>query len=1042
LKDLYELKETDRAKNVSHHLVDFWSIFEEGKTPNLMTTLLKPIRMQFFGTWIFMLLGELCSLLIPQVLQSFILFLGGPKTGLFGNAWFLTFTITALQISYVLTLSASKVTDRSMNQLLESLLVGAIYKKSLRLSNKSKSLFPPGKILNIIDTDVEQICESFQQMYLIVLIPFQFVLIFWFLFQLVGHAFWIGVGIVLFVSFASSLTSPYLSGFAGGISKAGDGRMGYIREMLVGIRDIKLRTLETYFSQKIAEKRTEQMGYLAKFWGTMATNRLLSSISPIIMHVAIFAVYSGLGNSMTADRIFPALLYLDMLNEPLTNVTELLSAWNEGKVSLQRVESLLLAEEGHSHFEVPSNPAHAIELQNLTVSWQTASKPDLEYDSDDEEDEEEDEENVKPFSLQELNIDIPVGSKVAIIGKVGSGKSTLLSSILRDTTIDHGHIRVRGSISYTSQQPWIMAGTIKDNITLGRSVDLFMLEKVLSLSELETDLKLFPNGYDTVLGERGINLSGGQQARLALARALYQDSDVYLLDAPLASLDAKVTAKIFQNVIKEHLQKKTVLMVTHNREFLKEFEMIIELEGGKVSHFSKATDYDPPVEIFETPSIEMNNEDDSDEDDSEVESVSDASNEMLAKEDRQTGYVGSKAYVLYLNAFGWLKVFFSAIFWTFEVGLGVFVNFWLVFWAADSEAKSNTSFYIGMYATISGVLIFFKILYPLFVYWGSYSSSIFLHGKSISSLLQAPIHFFETNPVGRVMNRMNADIRIVDRQLPDAMLYTTFSIRSLLVIIIIVCSSSLYLLVMFTGLLLLSFWIFSYFSPSNVEMKRLVALQRSPMESYISETMTGISTIRAYGLEDLVTAKVELLIDQSQAPTYLLESLSMWMEYRLGLLSTVATTVVAIMAALSQNTSPMYVATIGLALTYASDISGTIGSLLYSLGGMDACMTAVQRVIRYAYYLPQDDDYDIALHNDQWPEKGRIKFENVSMAYPTKPDVRIIKNLSFDVRPGEKIGVVGRTGSGKSTLVSSLFRLMTLTEGRILIDGVGKANLT
>jgi ABC-type multidrug transport system fused ATPase/permease subunit len=1033
---LYELKETDKANYVSHHLDAFWSNVEEGHPTSLKFTLLKPIRMQFFGTWIFMILGEICTLFIPQVLQSFILLLSGERrAGLLGNAWFLTCALTALQIFYVLTLSVSKVTDRSMNQYLESVLVGAIYKKSLRLSLESKSLFPPGKILNMIDTDVEQICESCQQMYLIVLIPFQFVLIFYFLFNLVGHAFWIGVGIVVLVSFASSFASPYISRFAGGMSMAGDGRVGLIREMLMGMRNIKLRTLEKQFSQRIAEKRTEQMGYLAKFWLTVATTRLLSSISPTIIHVAIFAVYSGLGNSMTADIIFPALLYFDMLNEPLTNVTELLSAWNEGKVSLQRVESFLLAKEGGSHSAVPPNPKNAIEFHNLTASWQTVSKPDLEYDSD----EEKDEEDVTPFSLSHLNLEIPLGSKVAIIGKVGSGKSTFLSTILHDTTIDSGHICVRGSISYTSQQPWIMAGTIKDNITLGRAVDPFKLGKVLSLCELETDLKLFPNGSDTILGEGGINLSGGQQARLSLARALYQDSDVYLLDAPMASLDAKVAAKIFQNVVKEHLEKKTVLMVTHNREFVKDFELVVELDDGKLSHFSKTKDYDPPVEIFETQSIEIEHESDSDEYDSDVE---DSSTEMLSKEDRETGYVGLMAYTLYLYAFGWLKFIFAALFWSLETGLGVFVNFWLVFWAADSQAGSKISYYIGIYVAISGAFIFFKILYPMFVYWGTYSSSIFLHEKAISSLLQAPMHFFEINPVGRIVNRMNADIRIVDRQVPDVMLYTTFNIRNLLVIIIIVCSSSFYLLAMFAGLLLISFWIFSYFSPSNVEMKRLVALRRSPMESYISETMTGMSTIKAYGLEELVIAKVELLIDQSQAPTYLLESLNMWMEYRLGLLSTTATAAVGIMAALSENTSPLYVATIGLALTYASDISGTIGALLYSLGGMDACMTAVQRVIRYAYHLPRENGGDIALTKEQWPDKGHVQFQNVSIAYPTEPEIQIIKSLTFDVLPGEKIGIVGRTGSGKSTLVSSLFRLMNLAEGRILIDGVGRNDLT
>jgi ABC-type multidrug transport system fused ATPase/permease subunit len=484
------------------------------------------------------------------------------------------FAIFGLLMLSICARSAFEMTKIKLFKDVQSFLLGALYQKSLLLSCKARLQYPPGKILNMANADTTQVIDAVTTLPQAISIPFQIILTGLFLWRLLGIAALVGLASLFVLLIAASANAGIVSKYIGEWIKWGDKRVQSIRELLVGIKIVKFQAMEDYFFAKIASARDKQVGFLKKALIFIGAIQILVGSSATVMAVLSFTIYS-LNNQMDASIIFPALLYLKSLTMPVFDFSNLLTAVLTGRIALQRIEQFLNSSEA----EKPSfedSKRGVVSLLNVTSDWSENSVQDSEKELVS---------NGEKFEMKNLTIDIPAGSLTAIVGDVASGKSSFLATILGDTNLRSGNVSVHGKVAYCSQEPWIKHGTVKENILFGAEMDETRLANVVNICSLESDFKLLSSGINTEIGEGGSNLSGGQRARIALARAIYSDADIYLLDCPLAALDAKVASQIFQNAIQGGLANKTVLFATHKRHLLSKVDKILVLKKGTIAHF-------------------------------------------------------------------------------------------------------------------------------------------------------------------------------------------------------------------------------------------------------------------------------------------------------------------------------------------------------------------------------------------------------------------------------------------------------------------------
>ncbi|KAI8914227.1 P-loop containing nucleoside triphosphate hydrolase protein [Gorgonomyces haynaldii] len=843
---------------------------------------------------------------------------------------------------------------------------------------------------------------------------------------------------------ANVLLGPVIAKQFGAWFGASDKRTKMLREVFMGMRMIKFFGLEAHFEKVLASYRKVHMDAIKKIYLTLGFSQSLSELAPALMPVIAFAVFSSTG-SFQASAIFPALLLFGMISEPLAEMEQFMRIIGSGFASWKRVNEFLEAKE-IAPSEVPVKTqevvAPALRLTNVTWQYEVAPKEEDKKNKKNKKDkkEEEEVEASDPFKLEDLTMDIQKGSLVGVVGAVGSGKTTLLSGLIGQVRKTAGEAIVNGSLAYCSQTPWIVAGSVERNITFDAPVDEERLDRVVKASSLMSDLNKLKDGIKTEIGENGVNLSGGQKARVALARALYRDADIYLMDDPVAALDAQVGRQVFTRAIKQELKDKTVLFVTHQLQFLQEMDQIIVLDEGKVSEFGSFEELKSKNGVF-TKLMEgyAHEEHDHQEQDEEKEEKKEDVSKFMDDEERRKGSVEKNQYIMYLKSMGLPSMIALVVICILYLGLRIAAPYWLTLWtAAVVENPSQGTFYLIIYTTM-GLLTTFATL-GLFVITvvGALGSSIAYERGAIHGLLHSPMSFFDTQPLGRIINRLTNDVMELDITLGGMLLGASINLMELIATVVLVSISNAYILILMAFVIGILYVIFIYYQPSNRELTRLNSIKKSPYVAHISESLTGMSTLIAFGLQEESTKRFRDLIDEAIIPEFLKVSISIWLNLRLGLVSSLVTLGVVLLAAFSHNSGNLALgATVGLAITYSVQLTQKLVFFVVLVGNLEASFNAVERLDHYCndleleapHHLPDDDRLE------KWPTHGKVEFQDLQVAYPSRPDHLVIKNLSMTVQPGEKIGVVGRTGSGKSTLMTALFRVVEPHSGTVLIDG-------
>ncbi|KAH9715832.1 multidrug resistance-associated protein 11 [Citrus sinensis] len=826
-----------------------------------------------------------------------------------------------------------------------------------------------------------------------------------------------------------------------------DTRIRRTGEILTHVRTLKMYGWEQIFSSWLMETRSSEVKHLSTrkyldawcvfFWAT----------TPTLFSLFTFGLFALMGHQLDAAMVFTCLALFNSLISPLNSFPWVINGLIDAFISIRRLTRFLgCSEYKHELEQAANSPSYisnglsnfnskdmAVIMQDATCSWYCNN---------------EKEQNVV---LNQVSLCLPKGSLVAVIGEVGSGKSSLLNSILGEMMLTHGSIHASGSIAYVPQVPWILSGTIRDNILFGKNYDPQRYSETLKACTLDVDISLMVGGDMAYIGEKGVNLSGGQRARLALARAVYHGSDIYMLDDVLSAVDAQVARWILSNAIMgPHMLQKTRILCTHNVQAISAADMVVVMDKGQVkwigssadlavslySGFWSTNEFDTSLHMqkqeMRTNASSANKQILLQEKD--VVSVSDDAQEIIEVEQRKEGRVELTVYKNYAKFSGWfitLVICLSAILMQASRNGN---DLWLSYWVdttGSSQTKYSTSFYLVVLCIFCMFNSFLTLVRAFSFAFGSLRAAVKVHNTLLTKIVNAPVLFFDQTPGGRILNRFSSDLYMIDDSLPFILNILLANFVGLLGIAVVLS----YVQCRFGSS------IASYRSTSR-ELRRLDSVSRSPIYASFTETLNGSSTIRAFKSEDYFMAKFKEHVVLYQRTSYSELTASLWLSLRLQLLAAFIISFIATMAVIgSRGNLPATFSTpglVGLALSYAAPIVSLLGNFLSSFTETEKEMVSLERVLEYMD-VPQEELCGYQSLSPDWPFQGLIEFQNVTMRYkPSLPAA--LHDINFTIEGGTQVGIVGRTGAGKSSILNALFRLTPICGGQILVDGLNIIN--
>ncbi|XP_071727296.1 ABC transporter C family member 3-like isoform X2 [Rutidosis leptorrhynchoides] len=834
----------------------------------------------------------------------------------------------------------------------------------------------------------------------------------------------------------SNLAGSLQERFQNGLMKSKDNRMIETSELLRNMKILKLQGWEMKFLSKIYELRSVETIWLKKFLCTSTTIVSIFWVAPTFVAAVTFATCMLCGTQLESGKILSAIATFKILQQPIYNLPDTVSMIAQTKVSLDRITSYLNLDELDSNLvETVNSPENvAIDITNGSFSWGDQ------------------------VALSDISIKVFHGMKVAICGKVGSGKSSLLSCILGETAKVSGSVMINGTKAYVAQSPWIQSAKIEDNILFGKKMDRLRYNKVLEACALHKDLEIMPFGDQTVIGERGINLSGGQKQRLQIARALYQDADIYLFDDPFSAVDAHTGSHLFKKCILEFLESKTVLYVTHQVEFLPVADLVLVVKGGRITQAGKYNDIlDSESEFMELVgahnealsiigSLETNlesektkvTEKDTINDVESDDDTQETNRQIVQNEEREKGSVGFVIYWKYITSYykGALVpcILLAAI--IFEL-LQVAGNYWLA-WASPVSAddvapvKGPTLIIVFVGLAFGSMICIF--LRAMCLTTAGYKTANLLFNAMHLCIFRAPMSFFDSTPSGRILNRASTDQSAVDLTIPNAVGVFTFAVLQLLAVIILMSQISWQVFLVFIPVLAICIWLQQYYIPSARELARLVGVCKAPVIQHFSETLSGLMTIRSFNQAHRFQDTNMKLIDAYSRPKFHSAGAVEWLSFRVEVMSSLMFAFFLIFLLIIPN-GTIDPSIAGLAVTYGLNLNILQASVIWKLCNMENSIISVERILQYTSIISEAPLIKSKRPNEIWPQHGKVDIHDLQVRYgPHMP--LVLRGVTCTFHGGTKTGIVGRTGSGKSTLIQTLFRIVEPSRGEIFIDEI------
>ncbi|KAK0386338.1 hypothetical protein NLU13_6175 [Sarocladium strictum] len=1109
-EDLWALNKEDTTATTSEAFETQWKrqVKKRPQNPSLWKALFGAYGAPFFIGAVYKLLNDVSQYVQPWLLRKLIAFIGSYwykdqikepvikgaaiAAAMFAAAVFQTITVHQyFQIAFITGMRV------------KGGLTSAIYRKSLRLSNEGRSEKSTGDIVNYMTVDVQRLQDLSQWGQQAWSAPMKVIVCMVLLYDMVGWSMLAGVGVMVAMMPLQTFTAKLMKNLQKTQMEYKDSRTRLITEIINNMKSIKLYAWSTAFFNKLNYVRNEQeLKNLRKIGAARAVISFTWNSAPFFVSCSTFTVFVLTSDQpLTTEVVFPALAVFNLLAFPLAVLPMVITSIVEATVAVKRLAGFLTAEELQEDALIVG-PApetlgeETVKIRGGAFSWNRHESKNV---------------------LRDIAFTAYKGELSCIVGRVGAGKSSLLQTILGDLWRANGTVEVRGTVAYASQQTWILNATVKENIIFGYRYDPEFYEKTVEACALLADFAQLPDGDETVVGERGISLSGGQKARVSLARAVYARADIYLLDDVLSAVDSHTGKHIIDNVLGPRglLASKTRILATNAISVLRHSSYITMLSDGVIvekgtfrelnakkglvadllktaGHDGSADSGSSSGDASETSTII--DPDTGNVDKTEIEEAQDQGPELMPikpaaatssrpraasgatlrrastasfrgprgkltdeevggssrtkqqKEFLEQGKVKWSVYREYAKENSIVAVFFYGFVLIAAQTASIGSSIWLKKWSEDNTKNGENAdrgTYIGIYFAL-GVGSSALVVVQSLVLWifCSIEASRKLHERMANAIFRSPMSFFDTTPTGRILNRFSSDIYRVDEVLARTFDQLFSNSAKAIFTLIIVSVSTPPFIALIIPLALTYKWIQAYYLRTSRELKRLDSVTKSPVYAHFQESLGGVSTIRAFRQQERFTLENEWRVDANLRAYFPSVSANRWLGVRLEFIGAVVILAAAGFAIVQVAFGrPLPPGIVGLAMSYALQITGSLNWIVRQTVEVETNIVSVERVLEYAS-LPSEAPDVVPNHRPPvaWPADGEVEFKNYSTRYREGLDL-VLKNISLDIKGHEKIGVVGRTGAGKSSLTLALFRLIEPATGQIDIDNLNTSEI-
>ena len=1092
--DLYDMDHENQTVRCYNRLLRYLDLKKKTSENGLILPLFRAFLPEIALTAAYKFISSLLMFVNPIILDYLLVWLVTREPLWHGYLFaFLMFASSVVdsmfsnQYEYNLAITAMRM---------RSALTELVYNKAFTLSPASKAKFTTGQIVNLMAVDSQKVVEFMMFANYIWASPLQISIATYLLWQQLGTATVAGIAIMLLlIPLNGYVTSLYRKAQIG-LMRAKDKRSKMLNEIMSGIKVLKLYGWELSFIDQIKKTRAKEVENLRVQSYYMAIITFTLSCGPIFVAVFSFLTFILISedNNLDPSKAFVSLSLFNLIRMPLTFLPLMLTFGTMFVVSMKRIANYINSDEtdvGAVTHDPESKGGAAVEVKNASFSW-TREFGDV--------------------NLNNIDLEIKPGQLVAVVGRVGSGKSSLMSALLGDMYKTTGSVNINGSLAYVSQQAWIQNATVRRNIVFTSPYDESRYKRVIEAAALTPDIRILAAGDETEIGEKGINLSGGQKQRVSLARAVYSDNDIYLMDDPLSAVDTHVGKHIFEKVIgpKGMLKDKTRILVTQKITLLPHVDMIIVMKDGKVSECGSYQELMDKKGAFSEFLIEyLAEEAPDDEEDAELVEIKEkmrpalerhlsrvsqvdltsssgshksgsltasnvragsinsqdvksrkstqspiksavgagrpafpkpATGRLVELEQEEVGGVSFGVYLEYFKAMGTWSVLLLLLFSIIANGLNIWSSLWLSIWtddALDPVKLNDTSLRyvrIGVYGALGLGEALSTLVYGLLIFLGTLSASSILHNSMMERVMRAPMSFFDTTPTGRILNRFTKDIDALDSTIRMNFRQFLSAVFRTIVTLIVISLQTPFFLVAVLPLSVIYYVVQRYYIASSRQLKRIESTTRSPIYTHFSETVTGSTSIRAFDVVHQFTKELEDRVDRN-AVSYLMQSATTrWLGVRLEFVGNIIVLFSALFSVTALGASDPALA--GLSISYALTVTQTLNMVVRASVDIESNLVSAERCIEYTKVATEAAWFNEATKPAKsWPTGGLVVFDNYSTRYREGTDL-VLRRCSFETGKNEKIGIVGRTGAGKSSLTLALFRLIEPTNGSIIIDDV------